>query len=92
MPGETRTREILPDFPEQRPIGLDRGSGITADERVYQAHVEAWSGTDNFFQMIDEDAAVFRVGIERVRVIAQARNGNALSANEVANTAGLVIV
>jgi hypothetical protein len=59
--------------------------------KVFTTGTSPRRGVHDPLQVFRHDAAMFRVGIERVRVIAQAGDGHAVLAQQFAHAAGVVV-
>ena len=81
-----------PYLPKERPVVRYRTRRIPADERIHDANSESRARADYLFQMLDHRAAMFRIGIQWIGVIAESGNGDAVLLDERTNLLGPVII
>ena len=84
--------DLRPNFQAQRPVGLERAGRIAANEGVDQTHIQTRRGRNHFFQVLDHNAAMSGIGIERIGVVAETGDANAKLANQLADPARALVV
>ena len=84
--------QVGPDAPGTSASCRRSTAPVAADEGVDHADAEPGRGRDHLPQMVDDLAAVLRVRVERVGIVAEAGDGDAVDADEVADAVGLVVV
>ena len=84
--------DLRPNALEERPVRIDRPSGVAANKGIDQANVKPRRGADDFPQMIDDETALLGIGVERVRIVAQRGDGDSILLDQVANLLNPIVI
>src|SRR5205807_2914813 len=84
--------DLRPNALEERPVRIDRPSGVAANKGIDQANVKPRRGADDFPQMIDDETALLGIGVERVRIVTQRGDGDSILPDQVANLLNPIVI
>ena len=84
--------DVRPDRQEQGPVASNGFGGIAAHESVDDADTDTRSRADDLFQVLDHAAAMVRIGMERIGIIAEPGDRHAGPIYQLQHARRLIVI